>query len=603
MMKRPAPVSLLWKILLSTSIAITLLFALTGWIVQYNATRMTALSLEDEVRTSFRSYQSLWQARADKLASVSMVFSRMSDVRAAFSTGDQATIRDTAGEIWDSISQEDAIFLVTDPRGIVIASLGGELGDVKQELPVVRAAAAHFPKQAGGFMMQGGHFYQIAVTPVYVSSGAGPALLNVLVAGYLVDRSVALHLKEATGGSDFVFLASGRVIASTLNPADDPQLAAQASPGENLRQIDIGNKQYSVLASPVLDVDRKPLGELRIYRSFEAARARIDMLRRNIIGIWMLSMLTGLAFTYLLARRILEPVRALDLAAAEIGRGNYDFKVPDNSADELGRLAETFNAMCASLRNAREELIRQERIATVGRMSTSLVHDLRNPLAAIYGGAEMLVDDELSPAQVKRLAANIYKSSRRIQELLQDLVDVTRGRISRRELCRLREIVTAACDAYAPIAESQSVTVTNNVPDNLELSLDRSRIERVFVNLVNNALEAMSDGGKLDISARSEDAAIIVEVEDSGPGIAEEIAGRLFQPFASLGKKNGLGLGLALSRQTVLDHGGDMWVDSRAGHGARFFVRLPLRSEVSPAATEGTAASALGVKPAPIGSD
>jgi len=259
MMKRPAQVSLLWKILLSTSIAITILFAVTGWIVQYDATRMTALSLEDEVRTSFRSYESLWQARADKLASVSMVFSRMSDVRAAFSTGDQATIRDTAGEIWDSISQEDAIFLVTDPRGVVIASLGGALGEVKPVLPVMQSASAHFPNQAAGFMMQGDHLYQIAVTPVYVSSSAGPALLNVLVAGYVVDRSVARHLKDATGGSDFALLSAGRVIASTLNPTDDAEIAAQASPGEDLRQIKVGNKQYSVLASPVLDVDRKPL--------------------------------------------------------------------------------------------------------------------------------------------------------------------------------------------------------------------------------------------------------------------------------------------------------------------------------------------------------
>lgn len=597
-MKRPAQVSLLWKILLSTSIAITILFAVTGWLVQYHATRMTALSLEEEVRTSFRAYESLWQSRADRLASVSVVLSRMSDVRAAFGTGDQATIRDTAGEIWNTISHEDAIFLVTDPRGVVIASLGGPLGSAREVLPVVQSASAGFPKQAAGFMLQDGQLYQIAVTPVYVSAGAGTALLNVLVAGYAVDHGVAQRLKEATGGSDFVFVASGRVVASTLGSSDDARIAAGPPPGENLQQISLGDRQYSVLASPLLDVEKHPLGELRIYRSFEAARQRIDMLRRNIIAIWMLSMLAGLALTYLLARRILEPVRMLDLAAAEIGRGNYDFRVPDKSADELGRLAVTFNAMCASIRNARDELIRQERIATIGRLSTSLVHDLRNPLAAIYGGAEMLVDDELSPAQVKRLAANIYKSSRRIQELLQDLVDVTRGRAGRKELCRLREIVAAACDAYAPMAEAQSVSLTINVPDDIELSLDRSRIERVFINLINNALEAMPDGGILEISAKLDGDAVVVEVEDSGPGIAQEIAGRLFQPFASMGKKNGLGLGLALSRQTVLDHGGDLWVDSRPGHGARFFVRLPLPGSVPP--LEASSSAEGSVKSAPI---
>ena len=101
--------------------------------------------------------------------------------------------------------------------------------------------------------------------------------------------------------------------------------------------------------------------------------------------------------------------------------------MPIQSEDELGRLAQTFNEMCASIRSAREELIRQERIGTIGRLSTSIIHDLRNPLAAIYGGAEMLVDDELSQEQVRRLANNIYRSSRRVQQLLQELADVTRG--------------------------------------------------------------------------------------------------------------------------------------------------------------------------------
>ena len=577
-MFRLSPVSLLWKILLSTSIAITILFAVTGWIVQSNATRLTALSLEEEVKASSHAYESLWQSRANMLASVSLVLSRMSDVRAAFNTGDQATIRDTAGEIWDKISREDAIFLVADPRGFVIASLGGMRGAPKRILPVVQSASAQFPSQAGGFMLEDAHLYQIAVTPIYVQAGSGPALLNVLIAGYTVDQRAAQGLKEATGGSDFLFLSGGHVIASTLDHAAENEAAAQPSPGASQHQVRIGDKQYSVLASPLLDVESKPLGELRIYRSFEAARQRIDMLRRNIIAIWFVSMLTGLALTYLMARRILEPVRTLDLAAAEIGRGNYDFRVPELSADELGRLAKTFNAMCASIRSARDELIRQERIATIGRMSTSLVHDLRNPLAAIYGGAEMLVDDELSADQVKRLAANIYKSSRRIQELLQDLVEVAKGRTSKTELCRLRDIVAAAYDAYASAAEAQSVAVEIDIPDGIEVPLDRSRIERVFVNMISNALEAMPGGGSLRIAAKRDQDFVLVEVEDTGPGIAPEIAGRLFQPFVSAGKKNGLGLGLALSRQTVLDHGGELWIDSRPGRGARFMVRLPLRS-------------------------
>ena len=121
-------ISLLWKILLSTSVAITLLFAVTGWIAVYSATRATTYSVEHEVTASFQAYQSLWKSRADRLASISSILSAMSDVRTAFGSADEATIRDTAGELWARVSDEDAFFLVASPRGQVIASLGGSPG-------------------------------------------------------------------------------------------------------------------------------------------------------------------------------------------------------------------------------------------------------------------------------------------------------------------------------------------------------------------------------------------------------------------------------------------------------------------------------------------
>jgi signal transduction histidine kinase len=93
--------------------------------------------------------------------------------------------------------------------------------------------------------------------------------------------------------------------------------------------------------------------------------------------------------------------------------------------------------------------------------------------------------------------------------------------------------------------------------------------------LISNSLEAMPEGGEVRISAAQQDGAVLVEVQDHGPGIAPEIRSNLFQPFVSAGKRNGLGLGLALSRQTVVDHGGEMWVESEPGHGAKFCFRLP----------------------------
>jgi signal transduction histidine kinase len=568
--------SLLSKILLSTTVAITILFGITGEIVLHTITRTMSASLQDEVQASFRAYTSLWKAKADLLRSVSRIMSEMSDVRAAFSTGDGATIKDSLGDLWQKISDESAFFLVTDPEGKVIVSLGGKT-DLTLPLEVVQAATARFPEQADGFFAQNDELYHISVTPVYVQSGRhDKALITVLVVGFHVDALVARRLKDDTGGSEFLFRAIGsRRMVSTLNPRATEAVNRSIASAHQEDLVGDGVSEYAWFSTPLNDIRGKPVGELRILRCFDDARHSIAGLYTRIILLWLGAIAVGFWLTYMLARRIVEPVLLLDRAAAEVARQNYEIEVEVKSEDEMGRLARTFNNMCASIRQAREDLIRQERISTIGRLSGSIVHDLRNPLAAIYGGAEMLVDADLPPSHVKRLAGNIYRASRRIQELLQDLLNVSRGKSGSPEVCRLREVASAACDSLAAMADTQNVTITLSIPPEIEVPVERSRIERAFVNLIANALDAMPDGGAVRISATLEDGAALVHVEDDGPGIAPEIRSQLFQPFVSAGKRNGLGLGLALSRQTVLEHGGDMWVESAAGRGARFSFRLP----------------------------
>jgi signal transduction histidine kinase len=566
-----SPVSLLWRIFFSTSIAITILFLALGLTIQEQFVRIATETLEQEARASFQAYESLWRARADQLATVSLVLSRMPDVRAAFGTRDKATIRDTAREVWDQLARPGGLFLVCSPDGAVIASIGSANDPDPADASFVRTAARRFPQQARGFVPLGGTLYQIVVTPIYVATGHDAGLLNVLVAGVAVDNALAQQLKSATGESEFVFLSGGRAFASTLGPEVGPEL--MASPA-NRGRVRAGGAEYYQFVTPLAGMDGTPAGELRILRSFRAAGNRISEVRTRLAVLWFAAVLGGLGLTYLLAKRLLHPVKALDRAASEIATGNYHVRVPVTSRDEMGRLAETFNSMCDSINSAREELIRQERISTIGRFSTSIIHDLRNPLAAIYGGAEMLVDAELTPAQVHRLSANIYKASRQIQNLLQELADVTQGRAHSPEICRLREIVQAAYEPLAASADSNQVQVHIDIDKEMELPLERSPMERVFQNLIGNAIEAMPEGGSVVVSASRRDNAVLVSVEDTGPGIPDEIANQLFKPFVTAGKKNGMGLGLALSRKTVLSHGGDLWAE-RKHKGARFLLRLP----------------------------
>jgi len=216
----------------------------------------------------------------------------------------------------------------------------------------------------------------------------------------------------------------------------------------------------------------------------------------------------------------------------------------------------------------------QEAISTVGWLSASILHDLRNPVGTIYAGAEMLMTLETMPNQVKRLVANMHRAAGRMRELLTDITSLTDGNRSKPEICDLREVIASASEAAAAATDNQRVQISLDVPSGIEVLLARSRIERVFFNLIINAFEAMPDGGQVRIGARQAGNYVMADIEDTGPGIPNEIRERIFHPFVTAGKANGLGLGLSLSRKAVLDHGGDLWIETAPG--ARFVMRFPL---------------------------
>jgi DNA-binding NtrC family response regulator/nitrogen-specific signal transduction histidine kinase len=211
--------------------------------------------------------------------------------------------------------------------------------------------------------------------------------------------------------------------------------------------------------------------------------------------------------------------------------------------------------------------------------STSIVHDLRNPVATIYSATEMLMNADASSTQVKQLAANMYRAAGRMRELLAEVSCVTYGNRSIAENCEIRELIAAASEEASAATENRSVRILLDVPRKIELPLTRSRMKRVFFNLITNSLEAMPGGGEVRIGASKIDNYVLVEIEDTGPGIPHDIRDRVFEPFVTAGKANGLGLGLALARRAVLDDGGEMWIEAAAG--ARFVIRFPLTETYS----------------------
>ncbi len=579
MIRALARIPLRWRVFLAASITITILFAVAGWGLQRYALSVAGRSMRQEIRGSVQAYDAVWKARTQVLSATSALMSVMSDMRRALGTHDQRTIRDSTQELWSRVSNDQsAVFLVLDAEGRLICALGNNGGQLSPSDIPLGQVRPQFPRQLAGYVHEGSKLFYVVLTPVYVQSSGEPILLNVFCAGYRIDDRLAAELRQLAPGSDFAFLGGGQVFASTLSKEISDAVFREGSESRASEYQPVQQNQFIVLHHRLEDVTGKPIGELQILRSYANVEHSLSGLRRSLGLAWFVTIVLAVLLSSFMTSRLLQPISLLDRAAAEIGARNYRYRLPVQGTGELSRLALTLNQMCESIEQAQADLIHREQMHTIGRLASSLVHDLRNPLAAIYGGAEMLVDGQLPSEHASRVASNIYRASQRIQELLQDLVNVSRGEQGETERCSLRDIVEAAADSVHGL--NDQVRVNTVLDDGTEVLVNRTRIERVFVNLFSNAAEAMPEGGDIFVYSTHQGDQLNVFIEDTGPGVPPEVRAQLFRPFVTAGKRSGLGLGLTLSRQTMLDLGGDLELLAGSGPGACFCLRFRAASNL-----------------------
>lgn len=226
------------------------------------------------------------------------------------------------------------------------------------------------------------------------------------------------------------------------------------------------------------------------------------------------------------------------------------------------------------------EVVQQERLAVVGRFAQSIVHDITNPLGNIGFAADLASASDATEEERSEANATIRKQVDRLSDMIGELMEFTRSPSGSVALALVdyRSFVENTLGDLAPDLKVRGVGVVyENPPPDVPLPLDRRRLVHVFTNLVNNAVAVMPGGGTITLRFRVTEDAVITEVEDSGPGIAPEIEGRLFEPFATYGKPDGTGLGLSICRRIVEDHGGTITARNDPGGGAVFAFALPLR--------------------------
>jgi signal transduction histidine kinase len=231
------------------------------------------------------------------------------------------------------------------------------------------------------------------------------------------------------------------------------------------------------------------------------------------------------------------------------------------------------------------EVLQAERLSVVGRFARSIIHDLKNPLNIIGLTAEMAALGQPVSESREKALKTIRQQVDRINELVAEILDFTQGASPELVLppVDFAGFVQDVLDEIREEAALRSATVeVENQPPSVSLPLNPKRLRRLFFNLVTNATDAMPLGGKIFLRFRSTPGAIVTELEDTGPGIAPEIAGQLFEAFATYGKANGTGLGLSICKRIIEDHHG--WIAARTepGRGAIFEFGLPLPKSPTP---------------------
>ncbi len=375
----------------------------------------------------------------------------------------------------------------------------------------------------------------------------------------------------------------GLYSSSGMAPQDVPGALREAvanSTNIQFQRVDVQGFPMFFVGIPVQTASGRTSG-LEVYAGTPLGQQQtaIEDLSRTAWQTAALALPFAVAVALLAARQVLRPVRALNTAADQLGRGRLDVRLRVKGSDELAQLVTTFNNTAAELERTVGTLRAME--ADARRFVADVSHELRTPLAAMNAVTDVLDEDAGQlPADTAVAARLVSAETKRLTRLVQDLIEISRFDAGRAELRREElDVAAAVTDSltargWEPGAENSDVVA--DLPAGITAALDRRRLDIVVANLVGNALR--HGAPPVEVVLRADPGAVVLTVTDHGPGIPDEVLPRIFDRFAkadtSRARSEGSGLGLSIARENARLHGGDV-VAANTGTGARFELRLP----------------------------
>jgi signal transduction histidine kinase len=497
-------------------------------------------------------------------------------LRAAVATVDPATISQTLAEVaadlggWAAVVAPDASVLATTP--------GAPISDLAQADSLISEA----------LFFDTGDLWNVGDRIVEVSASAillGAAPLAVLVTGRDLDAEHVTALETAVGRPVVLLSPSSAVLGASAERLSDAGLRElvfwKESRSVDSGPVELSGERFFTSTIPLLSRDGTLRGSVVLLASYDEALRPSNTLRVALIAIFVFGLLLAFAVSGALSRQITVPVGRLLRETERLGRGDLEHPIAPLRADELGQLAQSFENMRVSLKGARADLIRAERLSAIGKAASAVAHDFTQPLSKIAGAIGLLRMDGASETVRERCFSAIDNELDRLQRMKQEIVEFARGESSLDEASvRIDSFLENTVSALRGQLATRGITLRVDHGYKGEWYIDSYRLERVIENLVRNAAAAIADEGNIVIRSALAEDSLVIAVQDDGSGIAPERIDEIFEPFVSFGKKEGTGLGLAIARSVVEQHGGTISVVSSPA-GSTFTLELPPRAGAS----------------------
>jgi signal transduction histidine kinase len=565
------------KFLLSMLLVSAGLTAMSLLLVRRSVQAQVRRGILGDLENSVSTFKSFQREREQTLSHSADLLADLPILRALMTTQHEATIQDGSADLW-RLGGSD-LFVLADPSGRVVAlhvdspEFTREMAQKSLDSSLAESGSVHW-----WFGAQ--HLYQVFLKPIYFGPAAANRQLGFLIIGYEIDDRVAARVGRVAA-SQVAFYYGNTIVRTTLTPAQEAELGHLQIAGNSSGQpypLQLGDEHFlssSVeLAGPAASSVR-----LTVLKSYDQAIGFLDGLNRLLLGLGLAAVIGGCMLVFLISHTFTRPLRSLVSGVRALERGDFHYALDARGGDEVAELTGAFDRMRKSLLKTQQELIEAERLATIGRMASSISHDLRHSLAAIVANAEFLCEGRLSGEQREELYQEVRSAVNQMTDLIDSLLEFSRTRESLRpSFGNVKNSVERVIQAMRAHPGFQHVAISLSQHGISAGWFDQKKLERALFNLLLNACEAVSpDGGEVHLQLHEVSGGVEVRVADNGRGIPEAVRGRIFEPFVSHGKENGTGLGLTVVQKIVQDHGGDVTVEATSERGTVFRLLLPLR--------------------------